>query len=385
MYKERKGQLYELTWSHIDTDFSGAEYAWSGDDFAWYASEEAIRYNRPDHEHYGNCHHTLIERNLLYSDSLVAKWSYDPATPEKWFQRKGNYFGYITKNLAANPEAIFSGNLVRLKTDTELSAEALDKMMPTLESDLSLTNFLLELRDFKKLFSIITESLPKLLAAAHLNYEFGWKPFLGDIQKILNLLGNFDKLLSKLIAEQHQVNVRHASIPLPTPEPVNTDGFDISVKWKTEPIYRATMKYSYSLPELSHLQMKVRGALDAFGLDISASVIWEAIPFSFVVDWFIDVQGFLSQFNKPYLEPKIKIIDFCSSIKWDFVAYLAQDFAPHGQLVERFEFGSVRKRYYERIRHTPSTKLRGLGLSHRFGGRQLGLSASLLTMRSRSR
>jgi hypothetical protein len=79
------------------------------------------------------------------------------------------------------------------------------------------------------------------------------------------------------------------------------------------PTYRATVKYRYTLdvPDVS----KFKASLDALGIRLDPSIIWNAIPFTFIVDWFVSVSNFLEQFARDNIGTTIEIADFCSSVK----------------------------------------------------------------------
>jgi hypothetical protein len=55
--------------------------------------------------------------------------------------------------------------------------------------------------------------------------------------------------------------------------------------------------------------------LDTLRFRRDPSIIWNAIPFTFVVDWFVNVANYLEQFAVDNLGIKVEIVDFCSSVK----------------------------------------------------------------------
>jgi len=80
----------------------------------------------------------------------------------------------------------------------------------------------------------------------------------------------------------------------------------------------ATMQYEYALDEVSPLLFKLRSLRDILGLRLTPSVIWEAIPFSFVVDWFLNVQDWLESRENPLINPDVIIYDYSLSHKLSF-------------------------------------------------------------------
>jgi hypothetical protein len=60
---------------------------------------------------------------------------------------------------------------------------------------------------------------------------------------------------------------------------------------------------------MSDLEKMLRGALDSLGFELNPNIIWDAIPFSFVVDWFFDVGSICERFKFDTLELPIKLED----------------------------------------------------------------------------
>ena len=62
-----------------------------------------------------------------------------------------------------------------------------------------------------------------------------------------------------------------------------------------------------SMLEYSHL--------DALGANLNPAIIWNAIPWSFVVDWVINVSQWLSTQRVGFMDPKINILRYLWSVK----------------------------------------------------------------------
>jgi hypothetical protein len=56
--------------------------------------------------------------------------------------------------------------------------------------------------------------------------------------------------------------------------------------------------------------------LDNLGVRLDPAIVWNAIPFSFVVDWVVDVSGFLGSFARDNYPINVVVHDFCHSYKW---------------------------------------------------------------------
>lgn len=76
----------------------------------------------------------------------------------------------------------------------------------------------------------------------------------------------------------------------------------------------ATMEYSYKLPDSSYEELFRAGLADHLGLRLSPHVIWNAIPWSFVVDWVVGVGPWLEQFTPTALQVVTHISKFGWSV-----------------------------------------------------------------------
>jgi hypothetical protein len=112
------------------------------------------------------------------------------------------------------------------------------------------------------------------------------------------------------------------------------------------------MLFTYDASRLNGLLGKFDAALGAFGIKRVASIIWEAIPFSFVVDWFVNVSDMLRGIEDYFDDPlPIVVHDFSHSVKYAYRTSL--DWSLGTRLV--YPGLAVRTTsYYERRREVPS-------------------------------
>lgn len=217
----------------------------------------------------------------------------------------------------------------------DFAQRAFYAMTPSMSVGVQGTNFLLELGEIASLKSTFTGILSALghptrkglmdaFSDGNLAYSFGIKPLISDVKQIYEGLISFKERLSNLHSNAGKPQLRHytekVSIPIGTREviaPPSGQGL-----WKIScgahvVTTVATMRYVYYLPELSQAKANLYGLLDTLGLHLNAGVIWEAIPFSFVVDWFFNVGDVLEQFNYQYLETDMKVSSFGVSRKFE--------------------------------------------------------------------
>lgn len=67
--------------------------------------------------------------------------------------------------------------------------------------------------------------------------------------------------------------------------------------------FHAEIHYSYWLSSFQRESAMVKGLMDALGVNLNPAIIWNAIPWSFVVDWVIGIGQWLDQFKTQNLEP----------------------------------------------------------------------------------
>jgi hypothetical protein len=160
----------------------------------------------------------------------------------------------------------------------------------------------------------------------NLGVQFGLLPTIRDLQHFTSLLmkwqavyADMAKLMRTLrtrrfepkdMSELHDVRTVDSIFHAPL--------FDVPLKAEittTAAVFNRTAHYKFSAPEFQGWISRVKQFIDAFGI-LDPAAIWDIIPFSFVVDWFIDVSGFLHR-HRPRLFPAdVLFLDYCESIRW---------------------------------------------------------------------
>jgi hypothetical protein len=72
---------------------------------------------------------------------------------------------------------------------------------------------------------------------------------------------------------------------------------------------------------MSDLEEQIATHLDTLGVRLDPGIVWDAIPFSFVVDWVVDVSAFLHSFARNNYP--IRVVDggFVHSYKYAYETY----------------------------------------------------------------
>lgn len=280
-----------------------------------------------------------------------------------------------------------------------LIQEAFYQCLPRVGSDVSIINFILELKDCRKLFDFfftrlsrfrlatgidllrgknrirdlnlsdlslvfkrrkgesfvqhlkrLGSSLVDETASNYLNFSFGWAPLISDIKSIWHALTTLKRRLEWLERNQGKLLYRRyrkdLSGDFDAPQPFKVeqtplecywycptiwqpDNFVLSrkfsvestVRWLTAPTLRASMLYRYSIPEASARARQIAAYMDVFGFKPDATILWNAIPFSFIADWFLDIGSFLRRnFSSENFKVKTEVLDFSYSLKSVIIA-----------------------------------------------------------------
>lgn len=173
--------------------------------------------------------------------------------------------------------------------------------------DVDLPVFVAELRDLPHLIHLGGRSLLGKVSSANLNYQFGWRPLLGDLGKLWEFkkyverrLNNFEKLRKGVYKRKVSIgsdsNNSNGKVILQSSSGVWLDGL---TNTSTKANRWATMRWSLApgagLPARGSGDEHWLAVRAVLGLDPSAitSVIWELIPFSWLADWYGSIGDFL--------------------------------------------------------------------------------------------
>lgn len=149
----------------------------------------------------------------------------------------------------------------------------------------------------------------KILSSTWLEYSYGILPFLADIQDIREYFEKKRIVELEVLRRQAASNVREESIP---PQNGEASGyyFKTTLTAKAYSMKRVTthIYYKYNKWAENYLQLTSFG-VNPFQL---VDVAWAIVPYSFVVDWFIDIGSWLKAIQP---HPQLDILGGCTSIK----------------------------------------------------------------------
>lgn len=202
--------------------------------------------------------------------------------------------------------------------------ERWQKVQPSMTTRTNAAVFLGELRDIKRMVDILPKKhfnlrnwrdVFRYANGGHLNYQFGWKPYFRDLKNVGRSIESFDRRFLKFKQNQLKPITRHATDnaienTATWSEPAVglwTREYTSSVKVTNA----STFKFDYKVPNYG--SMRLRAWLDTFGLHLNPQNVWALMPWSFVVDWSMDVSSQLSQFNQDWTQPEITLSQSCAS------------------------------------------------------------------------
>jgi hypothetical protein len=324
--KETIGESYTVGYHDLIDPFTGVSYgpySYSG----WQASYSSItdEWQVPNREN--TCFHETWTRQLI-SQAEIPRFRLE--SPHTNIRRviRDNYVPTIGAQECFEHAAVaipgvpgtFDAQALQLAQDMWSS------IRPSMEGDFSIINFILELkdmadimhlyRDIRKAWKVRKDLNPlyrrrmadrsdRLLSGGVLAYQFGIKPFLDDVYNVFKQLSTFKSKLDALVRGENKTHRKHVmwmrslNIPadqkdLSTVVSSGMPGALMDRTWQREP-YRVngTFVYRYTMPDANGWRSKVGGFLDALGLNVNPAIIWNAIPFTFVVDWFFNVSKWL--------------------------------------------------------------------------------------------
>lgn len=259
----------------------------------------------------------------------------------------------------------------------DMVATSLKTMLPSIKSDLSLVNSIIELKDFKSILSglrnvhnrwksymlqnsvydvptrvsklaaeeLLNKGVPLKTTAkntlgrtagGYLQWKFAIAPLLSDIAAIQAAIAQYQRRLSDMVTRAGRVQRRHFAFKWRelteySTERDNTQWFPVyDPSGHFEPgsryvsirevfgepsEFHAEIEYSYNFTRYQAANAQLLSLLDALGVNLNPAIIWNAIPWTFVLDWFIGVGRWLDQFKVTNMDPQINIVNYLWSVK----------------------------------------------------------------------
>lgn len=160
---------------------------------------------------------------------------------------------------------------------------------------------------------------PKKVADAWLNTQFGWLPFLSDIRKFIKLQGTMESRIARLRRENGKWRRRggvvdtvldsdvvdendHVSAHLPVlltsmyPKGTGQMGnYTVTRELTSTAWFKAAFRYY--IPDIGTVEWERKAKRRLYGLYVSPSLVWNLLPWSWLVDWCTDASEVLKSLD----------------------------------------------------------------------------------------
>lgn len=154
----------------------------------------------------------------------------------------------------------------------------------------------------------------KSVGSEFLNVEFGWKPLLKDLQDIYKTWNSLNSMMAQIIRDNGKPVRRRGTLyrnvesiapvqthtnPLPFQSlgavgqaDVNGEGYDKRGTWReittSEKIWFSG-QFRYHIPDVTDDRWSAQAKLALFGLNPTPSLLYQVMPWSWLIDWFANV------------------------------------------------------------------------------------------------
>lgn len=269
----------------------------------------------------------------------------------------------------------------QLKADALLNIVEANQMWPSVR-DLTTSVGRIAAADSWK---IIRKNI-KVWSGAYLAWKFGISPILSDIMRVHKHLGVLKRDFKRHVEQQSQRFSKQAEFPVlfGPEEGINYTYFGIEADVT---LYHGTCEVAPNIRYVLVVKPKIQYETELFQrLDYAmsrfatspASLAWELIPFSFIVDWLVDLRGVLRCVDKLLGFSPYNIVSFTRSYSYKLLTNVQHRYKEtcYGNVICQNHVGAVRYSHYER---TPVS----MGGSPpiwrpRFGKNQAGITAALI-------
>lgn len=313
---------------------------YGGGPFTSASTTESIRYTKRNRNRpwlANLCVHQKITKQVTMQGPMTFL-THTVASPTKQQVTSGFHFGSldalnysVTAAKAASPG--FGVGAGYLNANGQILIDQhFDSMRPDL-TEVSVPNFLFELTQLKSLISFWDIRRRRLVkptkgspASINLWYQYGVRPTVGDVASIISAVSNFrekikawNSRLGKFTSKRKTILREVVNSRGTFNHPVNGSSYPIS--WRSAAEQKATAHILFvpkPIQALSDLEFSIRGYLDSLGFELNPAAIWDAMPFSFVVDWVVDVGSMLERFKLDTLELPIELVDSYLQFKESF-------------------------------------------------------------------
>jgi hypothetical protein len=286
-------------------------------------SDRGLRFRKSDHESYSQSGFGGHSGWVLVRDQPAVYGHYSYVSNVQFIR---DYF--INQGLAPDLRLSLNNSThlaAWLNSQGQLRANlGLKELRNPLDSGFSLPTFVRESRELVGLFKHVISykktlrrlgrqfrkkslrEIAAIIGNEHLVWAFGILPLISDIQSIFKMLTSWSAVLSELYHGKRrtyryvrELTLDPSLIPLGNSYPLETEievgrykgvGGIWTIKYSYELYYCAYLRFDLRADDIIHTSIgRFLALLDYWGVQADPGIIYDAIPFSFVVDWFTDL------------------------------------------------------------------------------------------------
>lgn len=245
-------------------------------------------------------------------------------------------------------------------------------------------------RDIRKFLRNATNIIG-VLSGGFLYYTFGVAPLISDMRKISKAVKVYNQHIQTSLRKKGTVSTVHSScdgkisdvLLTPWPYGYGTVSGNGTSYWSTKIYDQGLTKKICTVRGVrtKKFQTDLFGRLDdladRFGATGPASFAWERIPFSFVLDWFIDLSGILNKLDNALTGNTKQVMDVCLSTKWKALVQVNKHLynTNRGSSYDGQQMALNELSYYNRQIRSDRPLV---GLSDRFGKKQGFITGALI-------
>lgn len=175
----------------------------------------------------------------------------------------------------------------------------------------------------------------KVGADLYLQQEFNLKPLLSDINAIRRRVSSAAAKFDRMLGRNARPSTFHWTTTFVEGQSFRKDSEVVNLANQTQLIYPRldgslmierevrtsptvfclTVQYTPYWSDVQKRLSTLLAYLDALGVNLNPGIVWNAIPWSFVVDWLLKIGNLLDSFAMAWTEPLMIINQCCASIK----------------------------------------------------------------------
>jgi hypothetical protein len=231
------------------------------------------------------------------------------------------------------------------------------------------------------------------LSGGYLYYVFGIAPIIADFKKVSKNLRKYRKQLAAVLEKAGTAISVHNHVD-GTFLPFGANGTNLPDGYSASPYQGKYWSADILVQHTPRKTCTVNGIRDhkyltedfqildylasRFGGVGPASFLWERIPFSFVVDWFVDLSGVFNQLDNALTGNRKRVKYVSVSTKWGALCPVYKIPRTVGETDSRDgqQIAVCELTQYHRQSVDPNLSV---GASRRFGKKQAGILAALVT------